>query len=68
MVTRFVLSLRKTHVDQLNSAMVLATGDFTGTIQFRQEPEWTSFSIQPRREAERKQHETDSYELDTVEN
>jgi hypothetical protein len=69
MVTCFILSLRKTHLDLQNGAKLTAGEQVPGTtIQFRQEPEWTSSSMRPCRQAERQQPETDLYELKWMNN
>jgi len=69
MVTRFILSLRKTHSDLQNGVKLTVGEQVPGTtIQFRQEPEWTSSSMRPCRQAERQQPETDLYELKWMNN
>jgi hypothetical protein len=69
MVTRFVLSLKKTHFCLLDSIQMSTNSNPRETIQFRQEPEWMSFSMHPSRQTEGEQYGgTDWCELTRVNN
>jgi hypothetical protein len=69
MVTRFILSLRKTHVELLGGHQLTAGEQVpVPIIQLRQEPEWTSSQMRSYRQAERQQSEMDLYELKQMNN